>query len=188
MKTGTAGIALIKSFEGCRLVAYKPVPTEALYTIGWGRYGVKAGMKITQSEADAMLIEDLAKYEAYVNNTGIKLTQNQFDALVSFTYNCGAGSLQKLVLGRTITQIAAAIPLYNKSNGKVLDGLSRRRAAEVALFNKGADYEMKAADANKIIDDYLRPLYGKANPEGKKEIGRLADELRKASGQKIQNG
>ncbi|PNQ81973.1 glycoside hydrolase family protein [Paenibacillus sp. F4] len=142
-KISKAGIGLIKSFEGCRLTAYKPVQTEKWWTIGWGHYGqdVKAGMTITQAKADAMLVEDLAKYEAYVNNPSYvpvtdKLTQNQFDALTSFCYNCGAGSLKALCKGRTVTQIAANITKYNKSSGRVLAGLVRRREAELALYNK----------------------------------------------------
>lgn len=153
-KIGKKGLALIKNFEGCRLVAYKPVAAEQYYTIGWGHYGpdVTKGMTITQAEADAMLVKDLAKYEAYVNNPSYvpltdKLTQNQFDALVSFVYNTGQGNLKKLCDGRTLAQIAAAIPAYNKGSGQVLQGLVRRRAAEVALFNEGD--EIVAAEPSK---------------------------------------
>lgn len=137
-KISEAGIKLIKSFEGCRLTAYKPVSTEEYYTIGWGHYGpdVKQGMTITQAQADAMLEADLVRYEAPVNALTIQLNQNQFDALVSFCYNCGAGNLQKLCLGRTTEQIAANMPLYNKGGGNVLAGLVRRRGEELALFNK----------------------------------------------------
>lgn len=77
---------------------------------------------------------DLTKSEMYVEKTGLKLNQNQFDALVSFTYNCGPGNLLKLVAGRTILQIGDAILKYNKAGGKVLKGLTRRREAERALF------------------------------------------------------
>lgn len=142
-KVSKAGIDLIKSFEGCRLSAYKAVPTEKYWTIGWGHYGadVKKGMTITQDQADAMLITDLAKYEAYVNSPSYvpltdKLTQNQFDALTSFCYNCGAGNLKTLCNNRTAGQIAANINKYNKAGGKVLNGLVRRRQAEFDLFNK----------------------------------------------------
>ncbi|MGN7308897.1 lysozyme, partial [Bacillus subtilis] len=128
-KISNAGIALIKSFEGCKLTAYKPVPTEKYWTIGWGHYGedVKQGQKITQAQADAMLITDLAKYEAYVNNPSYvpvtdKLTQNQFDALTSFCYNTGPGNLKQLCNGRTLAQIAASITKYNKAGDNVLNG------------------------------------------------------------------
>ncbi|MET3211192.1 UNVERIFIED_CONTAM: GH24 family phage-related lysozyme (muramidase) [Paenibacillus sp. PvR008] len=79
-------------------------------------------MTITQAKADAMLVEDLANYEAYVNNPSYvpvtdKLTQSQFDALTSFCYNCGAGSLRALCKGRTAEQIGASITKYNKAGG-----------------------------------------------------------------------
>lgn len=137
-KISPAGIRLIQNFEGCRLKAYKPVATEQYWTIGWGHYGpdVKQGQTITQAQADAMLVADLARYEAPVNALNLQLNQNQFDALVSFCYNCGPGNLRKLCLGRTISQISQAILLYDKAGGKVLAGLTKRRKAEVALFNK----------------------------------------------------
>lgn len=138
MTTSTNGINLIKQFEGCRLTAYKPVAAEQYYTIGYGHYGadVTAGMTITQAQADAYLKSDLAKYEKSVNALGLTLTQNQFDALVSFTYNCGAGNLKKLVNNRTLTEIADALLLYNKGSGQVLAGLTKRRKAERELFLK----------------------------------------------------
>jgi GH24 family phage-related lysozyme (muramidase) len=142
-KLSQVGIKLIKNFEGCRLTAYKPVATEQYYTIGWGHYGpdVNAGATITQAQADSMLIADLAKYEGYVNSMAYvpvtaQLNQNQFDALTSFTYNCGNGSLQQLCKGRTIAQIAENITKYNKGGGNVLAGLVRRRMAELDLYNK----------------------------------------------------
>lgn len=142
-KISKSGIDLIKSFEGCRLTAYKPVPTETYWTIGWGHYGpdVKQDMTITQEQADAMLVTDMAKYEVFVNDKAYvpvtdQLTQNQFDALTSFCYNCGAGNLKALCKGRTAAQIAASITKYDKAGGKVLAGLTRRRAAELALYNK----------------------------------------------------
>ncbi|MEC0169934.1 lysozyme [Paenibacillus graminis] len=145
-KISRAGISLIKSFEGCRLKAYKPVPTEEYWTIGWGHYGpdIKADMTITQAQADSMLVADLAKYEAYVNNPAYvpvtaQLNQNQFDALVSFCYNCGNGSLKKLCTGRTPAEIAQNITKYNKGGGNVLAGLMRRRQEELELFNKAAE-------------------------------------------------
>lgn len=136
MKTSQKGIDLIKQFEGCRLNAYKAVPTEKCYTIGYGHYGsdVAPNMTITQAQADAYLAQDLERNEKSVNTTGLKLNQNQFDALVSFTYNCGAGNLKKLVTGRDLDQIADAILFYNKAGGQVLAGLIRRRQAEHDLF------------------------------------------------------
>ena len=141
---GAAGLALIKSFEGCRLKAYKPVPTEKHWTIGWGHYGadVTEGMTITQEQADALLVKDCAGSVAAVNNPKYcpitdELNQNQFDALVSFTFNCGSGGLQTLCKNRTAAEIAEKMLLYNKGGGKVLPGLVRRRKAEQELFTKG---------------------------------------------------
>lgn len=169
-KISRAGLDLIKHFEGCRLYSYKPVPTEKWWTIGWGHYGpdVKPKSVITQAEADAMLVNDMAEYESYVNNPAYvpitnSLNQNQFDALVSFCYNCGAGNLKSLCKGRTAAQIAASITKYDKAGGKVLAGLTRRRAAELALYNKpntakGEDEKMEKANVvanGKVIKDGL---------------------------------
>lgn len=133
MKTSSKGINLIKSFEGCKLASYK-CPA-GVWTIGYGHTsGVISGMKITQEQADYFLKQDLERYEGYVNNKNLNLNQNQFDALVSFTYNCGNGNLSTLIKNRTLNQIADALLFYNKSNGKVLAGLTRRREAERKLF------------------------------------------------------
>lgn len=136
MKISKKGLDLIKSFEGCKLTAYKALPSEKYYTIGWGHNGpdVKPGMVISNAQADAYLIADLVRFEKAVNNTGLNLNQNQFDSLTSFAYNCGEGNLKKLVRNRNLSQIADAILLYNKSGGKVIEGLARRRKAEHSLF------------------------------------------------------
>lgn len=138
MKTSSKGVSLIKSFEGCRLKAYK-CPA-GVWTIGYGHTaGVKEGDTITQEQADDYLRNDLAKYEkAVMNYDGIyHFNQNQFDALVSFTYNCGVGNLKNLTQSgkRTIAQISTKLALYNKAGGVVLRGLQRRRAAEKELFD-----------------------------------------------------
>lgn len=91
-------------------------------------------MIISQAEAEAILVNDLKKYEQAVNSTGLTLNQSQFDALVSFAYNCGVGNLKKLVANRTPEQIADAMLAYNKGSGKVLPGLTKRRQEERALF------------------------------------------------------
>ena len=138
MKISENGISLIKSFEGLRLKAYKAVSTEEYYTIGYGHYGadVAEDMVITEEQAEVYLKADLAKYEGYVNTT-VKTfapNQNQFDALVSFTYNCGLESLKRLTNGRTAEQVAEHITAYVYSGGKKLEGLVKRRNAEKALF------------------------------------------------------
>lgn len=136
MKTSQKGIDLIKKHEGCKLVAYKALPTEQYYTIGYGHYGadVKSGMRITQAQAEAYLRVDLNKFEKAVNGKGLPLNQNQFDALVSFVYNCGEGNLNTLIKGRTLQQIGEAILKYDKAGGKVLAGLTKRRREEYNLF------------------------------------------------------
>ena len=134
-----AGIELIKRFEGCRLTAYKC--SAGVWTIGYGHTsGVYAGMRITQAQADALLRQDLEKFERYVNSTAYvpitaQLNDNQFAALVSFAFNCGQGNLKRLCAGRNTAQIAAAMPQYCTAAGRKLPGLVQRRAAEVALFN-----------------------------------------------------
>ena len=137
MKTSQRGINLIKQFEGVRLTAYK-CPA-GVYTIGYGHTrGVKRGMKITEEEASAYLTADLLNSEKAVEryDSVYHWNQNEFDALVSFTFNCGAANLRALLRNgrRNRTQIAATLPLYRKAGGKVLKGLERRRAAEKALF------------------------------------------------------
>lgn len=142
MSISECGVELIAKYEGCRLEAYK-CPA-GVWTIGYGHTaGVKPGDTLPSKEkAKALLREDLAKYAASVNNCVKKglitfpLNQNQFDALTSFCYNCGAGSLQKLVSGRSATEVADKLLLYNKGGGKVLAGLARRREEEREVFLK----------------------------------------------------
>ena len=140
MKVSEEGVALIKKYEGCRLHAYKAVPTEKYYTIGWGHYSewVKPDMTITQEQADRLLVDDLAKFEQHVNiyNAKYQWTQNQFDALVSFAFNIGSITQLTQKGTRTKRQISAAIPKYCKSGGKVIPGLVKRRIEEQILFDK----------------------------------------------------
>lgn len=155
-RIGQAGLALIKQYEGCRLAAYRCAA--GVWTIGYGHTaGIHSGMTITQAQADAYLRQDIAKFEGYVNNPAYvpitaNLNQNQFDALVSFAFNLGAGNLRKLCKGRTTAQIAQAMTQYCKANGKVLAGLRRRRAAEQALFNKPVSAATPAQNQN--TEDY----------------------------------
>lgn len=122
------------------MVAYQC--SAGVWTIGYGHTaGVHKGMKITQTQAEAYLLQDVAKFEKYVNNPSYvpftdKLNQNQFDALVSFAFNLGQGNVKKLCTGRTINQIPSAMQQYCKAAGKTLPGLQRRRKAEAALYNK----------------------------------------------------
>jgi GH24 family phage-related lysozyme (muramidase) len=150
-KISQVGIDLIKSFEGCQLTAYNATGKEKYLTIGYGHYGpdVSPGMTITQEQAEQMLVQDLQRYVDYVNNPSYVtivdiLNQHQFDALVSFCYNCGPGNLQDLCKGkRTPEAIAEDLPKYNKGGGVVLPGLVRRRQVEVDLFWTEVEEEMK---------------------------------------------
>lgn len=139
MVTSNNGINLIKKFEGCRLTAYQD--SVGVWTIGYGHTkGVKKGQTITEAQATTFLKSDLSTAEKYVmrHNATYNFNQNQFDALVSFTFNCGGGNLSKLTNNdkRTIAEISEKILSYNKGGGKVLNGLTRRRKAEKELFDK----------------------------------------------------
>lgn len=132
------GLDLIKRFEGCRLTAYQD--SVGVWTIGYGHTsGVRKGQTITQIQADSFLKSDCASAEKSVNSySKYNWNQNQFDALVSFTFNCGSGNLKTLLNNgqRTIAEISSKITAYNKAGGKVLQGLVNRRAAEKELFDK----------------------------------------------------
>ena len=151
--TSQAGIDLIKEFEGCVLTAYK-CPAGA-WTIGYGHTSeVCEGQTITQAQAEAYLKTDLVTYENAVNNyVTAALNQNQFDALVSFAYNCGTGALKTSTLLTLLnngdyTGAANQLDLWNKGGGQVLAGLVRRRAAEKALFLEMTTNSETAAAAN----------------------------------------
>lgn len=148
-KTATRGVELIKEFEGCRLTAYK-CPA-GVWTIGYGHTGtvdgkaIASGMTITAAKATELLKKDLAKFEASVNTyVTAPITQNMFDALVSFAYNCGSGALKGSTLLKKLNAndydgAAEQFPLWNKAGGKVLKGLVRRRERERQLFLLNAD-------------------------------------------------
>jgi lysozyme len=140
MKTSNEGIALIKKWEGLKLNAYlDPI---GIPTIGYGHTkNVQMGDTITQAEADALLRSDLAEFEGYVNSLVKQpLTQNQFDALVSFTYNLGPGNLQRSTLLSKVNQdpkqdtIPPEFLKWNKADGRVFAGLTNRRKDEAALY------------------------------------------------------
>ncbi|MDE6661891.1 MAG: lysozyme [Lachnospiraceae bacterium] len=140
MSISDRGVELIAKYEGCRLEAYK-CPA-GIWTIGYGHTaGVQPGQTLPSKEAAKELLkEDLKKYGGHVNSCvknghiSFPLNQNQFDALTSFCYNCGSGTLQKLVSGRDAATVAEKLLLYNKGGGKVLPGLVKRREEERALF------------------------------------------------------
>ena len=152
----------IKNYESCRLTAYKAHPSEEYYTIGWGHYGpdVKEGMTITQVQADALFDEDIKAFESAVNRWNDKyelnLSQNQFDALFSATYNFGTGwveyyaqkgyRLAKYVQsgfkdsnGNPLPEleIADAFGVLCSAGNEILPGLIKRRINEAEIFLYG---------------------------------------------------
>lgn len=142
MKTNEAGINLIKTLEGCRLTAYKN-KGEKYYTIGYGHNGsdVKANDKITSEKATGLLISDLEKFENYVTKYALKkfpgLNENQFSALVSYTYNRGPKGLQELIKNSSNeTQLGFNIVVYWGSNKNYENALKERRRKEQKLFYK----------------------------------------------------
>ena len=141
MKINDAGLRLIKSFEGCKLTAYRDIV--GVLTIGYGTTGdkVKVGMKISQLDADEMLMDRLEEeFEPGVESLVEKdLTENQFSALVSFAYNLGLGALGrstllKLVKAGDMDGAAEEFVKWSMAGGKQVAGLLRRREAEKALF------------------------------------------------------
>ena len=142
MQTSQNGINLIKSSEGCKLQAYKDVV--GIVTIGYGHTepGLQMGTTWTQDQADQALAKDLVKFEKAVSAAcKVQLTQDQFDALVCFSYNVGAGAMTGSTLVKKINAgdfTAAALEFlkWNKAGGEVLAGLTRRRYAESQLFEQ----------------------------------------------------
>ncbi|ELZ5049576.1 lysozyme (plasmid) [Enterobacter asburiae] len=144
MQTSEKGIALIKEFEGCRLTAYQD--SVGVWTIGYGwtqpvdGKPIRAGMTIKQETAERLLKTGLVSYESDVSRlVKVGMSQGQFDALVSFTYNLGVRSLSTSTLLRKLNAgdyagAADEFLRWNKAGGKVLNGLTRRREAERALF------------------------------------------------------
>jgi GH24 family phage-related lysozyme (muramidase) len=139
-------IAFIQGYEKCRLDAYMPTKNDRP-TIGWGTTGadVKLGMRWTQVQADDRFAADLAKFAAEVTTAigHAPTTQAQFDALVSFAYNVGLAALNSstlLKLHKAGENSAAKLQFgrWNKQAGVVLNGLTKRRAAEAAIYGGDA--------------------------------------------------
>jgi lysozyme len=139
MTTSSKGKSLIKKFEGLRLTAYRCAA--GVLTIGYGHTtGVTEGMAITEAEAERLLSEDLKQYERAVNNALPTLRQNQFDALVSFTFNLGEANLfsstllKKARVNPNDPALRAELMKWVNVNKKPLEGLRKRRAAEADLY------------------------------------------------------
>ena len=142
MKLSQRGIDLIKQFEGYSSKAYPdPATGGAPWTIGYGTTkGVKPGMVITAQQAEKMLRDAVAKFESGVSSlVTAPTTQGQFDAMVSLAYNIGLGNFGKSTLlkkhnARCYTCAADQFRVWNRANGKVMNGLTKRRAAERQVY------------------------------------------------------
>lgn len=140
MKTNELGIELIKKWEGLRLHAYQDIV--GIWTIGWGSTNPKVvpGQFISEEEASARLVTDLAVFEKAIQNMiSVVLNSNQFSALVSLAFNVGPGNLKGKGLINKLNSgdyqgAADSFPKYNKAGGKEDLGLYKRRLAEKALF------------------------------------------------------
>lgn len=140
-RINTAGLVIAKHAEGLRLKAY--LCPAGKWTIGYGhRITAKEGMKITAAEAEMLLRADLHTAEKAVSSLiTVPLTDNQFSALVCFTFNLGAGQLRDSTLRRKLNNgdyaaVPAQIKRFIYANGKKVEGLVTRRNAEAALFER----------------------------------------------------
>ncbi|MBI1274223.1 MAG: glycoside hydrolase family protein [Alphaproteobacteria bacterium] len=139
-RANEAGIALIREFEGLRLEAY--LCPGGIFTVGYGHTrSARAGMKITRDQADALLDADLRVYEhAVARHVLVPLTDNQFAALVSFTFNVGitnfiGSKLLRLLNRGWYEQVPAQLSRWVHARGEAMGGLARRRRAEAMLWN-----------------------------------------------------
>lgn len=140
MKISQKGLNLIKSFEGLELKAYKD--SVGVVTIGYGSTGthVSMGQTLTVQQAEELLRKDVSRFEEGVGKlVKVTINQNQFDALVSFSFNLGLGNLSSSTLLKKLNAgdyegASLEFERWNKAGGKVLNGLTRRRLAEKELF------------------------------------------------------
>ena len=141
-KLQQSDINQIKKFEGLSLRAYKPVPTERFYTIGYGHYGadVKANQVITEKEAESLLRKDLEKFEDYVNNLNVCKRYSEFASLTDFAFNLGTAALGRSTLLKYIRAkkpeqyIREEFGKWVNSKGMRLKGLVIRRQWEADRF------------------------------------------------------
>lgn len=162
MRTSPAGRAFIGRHEGVRLAAYRDAA--GVWTIGYGHTAAAgppvpaAGLTITAAEADAILGRDLARFEAAVSRlVTVALSQGEFDALVSFAFNVGEGALGRSTLLRKLNAgdragAAAEFGRWNKAGGRVLAGLTRRRAEERAVFLGAVSLPAAVAAGAEVVE------------------------------------
>ena len=162
LKLTPAGANLIKHFEGilekCGSNLYKPYKCPAnVLTLGWGSthhggHKFDASTRWTREQCDEAFLKDMEAFERSVRKlVTVPLNSHQFDALVSFCYNCGEGNLSRSTLLKKVNAgdhagAAKEFHKWNKAGGKVLPGLTRRRASESLLYQgiPDADYDGKA--------------------------------------------
>ena len=139
MKISQKGIDLIKKFEGCKLYAYRD--SVGVLTIGIGHTkNVKAGMAITQQQADAFLKDDIKPIETLLNGMGINYTQGEFDSLISFIFNLGQGNFKSstmykyIVAKKSDLEITDQMVKWHNAGGRPLLGLKKRRVAEANMW------------------------------------------------------
>jgi len=143
-RINAAGLEIVKRFEGLRLRAYRdPV---GIWTIGYGHTRTAhSGMTLTQQQAEDLLRDDLREAERAVSRLVIApLNDNEFAALVSFTFNLGQGNLSASTLLRKLNsgqrgEVPKEFLRWNRAGGKVLNGLTARRFAEMSLFMRPED-------------------------------------------------
>lgn len=139
------GIKIIKKYEGCKLTSY--LCPAKIPTIGWGNTMYKNGSKvqlgqtITQQEADDLLLHHLNYFAERIKDMlKVTLNDNQFNAILSFAYNCGIGNLRistlfkKLNINPSDPTIKEEFLKWNKGGGKILPGLTKRRTEESQLY------------------------------------------------------
>ena len=207
MKTSTNGIELIKSFEGFIPYAYDDLtekrvragePCKGTLTIGYGHTGsdVYKGQTCTKEQATKWLAEELHTCEKAVSKYK-GLNQNQFDALVSFAYNCGTGALAKVM---QVADPTEKMRLYTKSKGIELKGLVRRRKAEIELFKKPINkpvkkptdkpsttkYYKKCSEKHKSIVDGLTEIGVNSSYSNRQKIAK-ANNIKNYYGSGLQN-
>lgn len=195
LQLSARGQALVQSFEGCLTpvnaskTQFKPYTCPAgVLTIGWGHTNdngrkFKADDTWTKGECDAEFRADMKRFEKAVRRrVKVELTQPQFDALVSFTYNCGEGNLSRSGLLRKINlgDFEGAVDEFakwNRGGGKVLKGLTRRRAAEAELFKNGNHEAVRVRhEMDKAVDPEPMPQHvdspdGTPKPMSTSKIG-----------------
>ena len=160
MTISQKGIDLIKTFEGCKLFAYRD--SVGIPTIGYGHIkDVKMGMSITQKQAEEFLKGDIKPVERLLNGMGINYTQNQFDALTSWIFNLGEGNFKKSTMYKNIVarksdvEITDQMVKWVNAGGRPLLGLKKRRVAEANMFLGKKTYYVDGF-GNIKRDDYDR--------------------------------